>query len=58
MWHFVVGQVALNILKDCIALIRKDRAIQEEFSNSLLHAVKSFTFLGTLRCCHKENKLS
>jgi len=24
MWHFVVGQVALKILKDCIALIRKD----------------------------------
>jgi hypothetical protein len=40
-----------------MAFIRKDRAIQEEFSNSLLHPVESFTFLGKLCYRHKENKV-
>jgi len=55
--HFVVGQVVLDILKEGITFIHKDWAIQGEFSNSLLHLVKSFTFLGILCCCHKESKL-
>lgn len=48
--------VVLNFLEECTAFICKDRAIQEEFSNSLLHLVKSFTFLGILHYCNEENK--
>jgi len=34
--------------------IHKDRAIREEFSDSLLHLVKSFAFLGILRYRNEE----